>query len=323
MVTPSISIGRAERAAKRFPWLLGATCVPFASFVLAHHVRASGLDRLVAAIGALTLAAHVPATAAFYADRTLWPFMSRHRGRFLIAPAVATLAGTVFAWRASVTLLSTGFSAFVAWQLHHFTKQNLGMLSFLLRAKRRPAVTRAERSMITLTGVAGILGFAPLYSNLPGIDDQARRLLWWLGLLALGAAAVVLIRAWPSDALRAAALSGIVLFYAPLFVYKGGQTVTTIAYSTVHGAQYLLMAGHLAAGRSRLVAARWIAALAVLVVVAGQLLEETGGLADGGLRWLFGLGLGVTAAHFIVDAGLWRLREPDQRSWMRERFAFL
>jgi len=28
-------------------------------------------------------------------------------------------------------------------------------------------------------------------------------------------------------------------------------------------------------------------------------------------------------AHFVLDAGLWRLRQPFQRRYMRERFHFV
>jgi hypothetical protein len=27
--------------------------------------------------------------------------------------------------------------------------------------------------------------------------------------------------------------------------------------------------------------------------------------------------------HFVLDAGLWRLREPFQRRYMRDRFSFV
>ena len=44
------------------------------------------------------------------------------------------------------------------------------------------------------------------------------------------------------------------------------------------------------------------------------------------LAWGFaayGAFLGVVMAHFILDAGIWRLREPFQRGYMREKFYFV
>ena len=39
--------------------------------------------------------------------------------------------------------------------------------------------------------------------------------------------------------------------------------------------------------------------------------------------WFLGLVVGVVMSHFIVDAGIWRLREPFQRGYMRRKFDFV
>jgi hypothetical protein len=42
--------------------------------------------------------------------------------------------------------------------------------------------------------------------------------------------------------------------------------------------------------------------------------------------WRYGLFrafIGVTMSHFVPDAGIWRLREPFQRRYMRKRFFFI
>lgn len=314
---------RSERAAARFPWLVAATCLPFVLIVFSHHVRTSIGTNVATWVAGLTLAAHVPTTAAFYADRSLWPFMARNRTRFMVAPVIAIGVGATFAWLAPAGMLSTGFSLYIAWQLHHFTRQNLGMVSFLFRSSGRPALRGAERRLINITGVAGIFGFAPLYAGILGVGDAVREVLWWSGLAALVAATAWLALIWPTDPLRAVALSCVVIFYVPLYLYRDSIFPATFAYATAHGAQYLLMTGHLAAGRTRNVALRWVVAVAALAVIGGALLDQASVLGGTDRRWLYGLGLGVTAAHFIVDAGLWRLRDPDQRAWMRERFAFL
>jgi hypothetical protein len=40
-------------------------------------------------------------------------------------------------------------------------------------------------------------------------------------------------------------------------------------------------------------------------------------------RLLFGAYLGVVMAHFVVDAGFWRMRDPFPRSFMARRLPFL
>ena len=41
------------------------------------------------------------------------------------------------------------------------------------------------------------------------------------------------------------------------------------------------------------------------------------------LRLFFGVYLGLLAAHFVVDAGMWRLREPFVRAFLSERVGYL
>lgn len=38
---------------------------------------------------------------------------------------------------------------------------------------------------------------------------------------------------------------------------------------------------------------------------------------------LYGLLVGLVMTHFVIDAGVWRLREPFQRAYMRRKFAFV
>ena len=39
--------------------------------------------------------------------------------------------------------------------------------------------------------------------------------------------------------------------------------------------------------------------------------------------FVFGAVLGATMAHFVIDAGAWRLRERPQREYMSQRFGFM
>ena len=38
---------------------------------------------------------------------------------------------------------------------------------------------------------------------------------------------------------------------------------------------------------------------------------------------IYGAMVGVVMAHFVLDAGIWRLREPFQRGYMRKKFYFI
>ena len=104
-------------------------------------------------------------------------------------------------------------------------------------------------------------------------------------------------------------------FALPVFAFRspyaavGGMTIA-------HGFQYLLLVGLVAAGGLR--GTRRVLRLAALCNVAligGVALNAASHLHSGGApaRFVFGAYLGVVMAHFVIDAGLWRLREPFPR----------
>jgi hypothetical protein len=126
------------------------------------------------------------------------------------------------------------------------------------------------------------------------------------------------------------------LFFLPVFVFTspyaavGGLTIA-------HGAQYLLLMSHLAwaggnvegstvggssAGISR---ALRIAVLVNIVLIGGTALEVASHVdaSAGVVRSFYGAYLGVVMAHFVVDAGLWRLRDAFPRRFLAGRVPYL
>jgi len=69
--------------------------------------------------------------------------------------------------------------------------------------------------------------------------------------------------------------------------------------------------------------------LAVLLnigLIGGFALNATSHLHDSASPWVrafYGAYLGVVMAHFVVDAGLWRLRDEFPRTFLRESLPYL
>jgi hypothetical protein len=124
-------------------------------------------------------------------------------------------------------------------------------------------------------------------------------------------------------------------FWAPVFVFRspyaavGGMTIA-------HGLQYLLLMGLVAAGgrrgagaqtggRGRGRAALQVAALFNIALAGGAALSVASDLQNSAalVRILFGGFLGAVMAHFVVDAGLWRLRDRFPRAFLAERVPYL
>src|SRR6185437_7245838 len=99
--------------------------------------------------------------------------------------------------------------------------------------------------------------------------------------------------------------------------------------TVAHGLQYLMLIsviasqGDAAATRSsRLVR---LALLANIALIGGVLLSAASHLHDSSQvgRFVFGAYLGVVMAHFVIDAGIWRMRDPLARKFMTESVPFL
>jgi hypothetical protein len=117
---------------------------------------------------------------------------------------------------------------------------------------------------------------------------------------------------------------GSLLFSLPIFVF--GSPYAAVGGMTVaHGLQYLVLVG-LIAGRGR-GAARGlrVVALGNVALLGGILLSAASHLhnsAPAG-RLLFGAYLGAVMAHFVIDAGLWRMRDHFPKMFMARYLPFL
>lgn len=317
MGLPQLSASRAPSVALRaarltFPHqVLLVSALPWVLFLI---LRVQGQMPMVFVVLALGLGTpHVLATAALYLDPGLRDHVRAHRTRYLVAPAAVLVIATV-AFAAAPTRAATFLLlGFLLWQTHHFTKQNLGMVAFSLRATKRPGLTTRERRLILGTTAIGALGVIRLMGLAPSVDGPLRA----AGVAMLVVAAAVAVR--PGDLRRSATLLGPVAFYSPLLLFSVDLGTAALAYQAAHGAQYYLMTAH--AARPTPAARRDVL---VLLLVGGPLIAAASLLGPyGGEAWVFGAAKGVVAAHFIADAGFWRLRDPEIRGFMQKRFVFL
>jgi hypothetical protein len=225
---------------------------------------------------------------------------------------------------------STILAAFFAWQLWHFQKQNVGLLSFVAAGSGRVPVSPWERRALMLASLPGIMGF---FSLMPlGLSRFSLQLAWlhdvaafvYLPVAIAAGIALFKVPALRSNWLRFMAFVFGILFFAPTFLFHD-QVSAISSYAIAHGLQYIVFMGYVAAGRrpvlpSLLMLAGLGALGAMLLngaVVAPDIKDLPFGFA------LYGAFLGVVMSHFVLDAGIWRLREPFQRAYMQARFAFV
>ena len=330
------SARRVPRAGAR-AWLWGTVGLSAAAFALAIAVAppasappGRGLTWLlfVASSG------HVAATGWVLGNREVRQHAASHPWRYLRVPVILMLGTAAVAVAVPQPIMDWLLLPYFGWQFCHFQKQNLGMVALAATSSGAPPPTAGERRAILGAGWAGIAGLLahPALLQVHAVTPVLRGL-FPVARVAFAAAVITGIvllvrrhrRALSTPGAAAAYLMA-VAFFGPVFALDspyaavGGLTIA-------HGLQYLLLAGLLAASGNGTGYARTLRLALLLnvvliggaVVAAASHLDGSAGIARAG----YGAYLGVVMSHFVIDAGLWRLRDPFPRRFLTGRLPYL
>jgi hypothetical protein len=319
-------IGRA-RAGQARAWLWGTVALSAGAFagavVLAPPASAAPI-RGLAWLLFLGSSVHVAATGWLYTLPDVRAHVTARPLRYVWIPAGLVVTGAVTAAAASPAAMAWLLLAYFAWQFFHFQKQNLGLAALAASIHRVRPLSRAERRALMGAGGAGILGLLAHPGLLQlRVRPGAGELFIVAGLLfaaGAGFGVVALVRRPAADRPAGFCVMYLMalLFSLPIFVFRspyaavGGMTIG-------HGFQYLLLVGLVAAGNRR-GTSRWLrlAGFANVALVGGALLSGASHLHGfpPAIRLVFGAYLGVVTAHFVIDAGFWRMRDPFPRAFL-------
>jgi len=274
---------------------------------------------------------HVASTGWLYTVPEVRGYVREHRARFVWVPIALVVgaagAATVIPERTFVWILLPYF----AWQFFHFQKQNLGMAALAGSAYGVTPLRSAERRALVVSGLAGIAGLIAHPDLLQiSVDTRVPALFPASAAVFAGAAVfgvVQLVRRPAAQRPRGFSAVFLVslLFSLPVFLFAspyaavGGMTIT-------HGGQYLLLIGLLASAGTR-GPPRWLrlTVLCNIALIGGLALSVAShlhGAAPAG-RVIYGAYLGAVMAHFVIDAGIWRLRDTFPRRFISTRLPFL
>jgi hypothetical protein len=301
--------------------------VPFSQHVLSNGDSALGVLIVLSFIGNNF---HVAASSWFFTDREMRAHFREHPKRYFIVPALLIAGCTLLFQFADKPLRGWTLAGFFAWQLWHYQKQNVGVLSFIAAGTGSGPLSAWERRTLATAAFAGILGFFNL--NKIGLGDWAAEFaaLHQLGAVAYLAVPVLLViavvktPALGASRLRLAFLVLGASFFLPTYLFDDPMSAT-MGYALAHGLQYVVFMGIVSVRRRAPIAS--LMTLLGLSVLGALLLNDAVAAPDladlpYGLA-IYGVFVGIVMSHFVLDAGIWRLREPFQRGYMRERFAFV
>jgi hypothetical protein len=273
---------------------------------------------------------HVAATGWLFTFADVRGHARQHPARYVVVPLALVVVAAALAVFLSPGQLAVLLLGYFGWQFFHYQKQNLGLASLAASSRRLGSLGRGERRSIMATGWAGI---AALLLRPEALQLQVHVSARWgrplFAVVAVGFAVAavsgvaLLVRRASHD--RAAGFGVVylvaLLFPLPIFAFSspyaavGGMTIA-------HGLQYLVLVGLVAAGPpGRRVSMTRLAAFATSALIGGALLNRASHLHAGGApaRAVYGVYLGVVMAHFVVDAGIWRLRDPFPRRFLSAR----
>jgi hypothetical protein len=329
-----------------FVSLLLATWVPMAFFLSSSRIEHAlygfaGMKTMLLFLGT----AHVPGTIFFYMDRDFSPIIKKHKFRYIYFPIALTIAtGFLFAF-AGTMVQAYILLVYWAWQAFHYGRQNTGIYSFAAIATRGAPADRYEKIIIDLGTYCGILGtfkilgmgVAPNYLRAP-FDSLYR-----VGTVAFVAVLIASIVVYVRNFKRTTPLLTIfyftlVCFFLPVFL-STDLNIAFLSYAIAHGTQYILFMTVVSLNFDPQAGSkRWqignAAKLFAVIGLMGFLFYRANELksfeffaANATLLrladFIIGAILGATMAHFVIDAGAWRLSQSLQRMYIRKRFAFV
>jgi len=260
---------------------------------------------------------HVGATAFFYFDREFFRLIGENKQRFFLWPALAAIGCVaVFSTNAAAwTLLVIGF---FAWQLYHFQRQNYGLIAF---AARSAGLSRlpGELNWMLNFGVAGAICNLLRRIELKGAFASAAA--YDLSVVLFLASTVLLLKVLLTTPRLRADLPTMIFtvlgwtFFLPTLV-STNELVGYWSYTIAHGAQYLIFMIVVSGNRKNgiRVLSLFLFLFAAMLLAFGYLTRSGAGTAAY---------TGLVMGHFLIDAKIWRLREPIQRKVIQQRFAFI
>jgi hypothetical protein len=296
------------------PTLIPVVMAPVAGFQLTYQ-------QFLLVIG-VAGNAHVGMTAFFFmGDKRYKEIINEDRWRYIALPLISIAAAfALFSyWPKGIWPY---FVVHYAWLMWHFGRQNFGIYSFVAAGNRSGPISQAERQYFNLLPISIIPKVLTLYPDvgLTGIYAQAANYLSAAMSIGCAGLAIWIIASETKvreDWQRMLALLMGFLFFAPAMLSSNPAIALSFF---AHPVQYIIMMLYLAADRKQRFQMLRVALLFFSGISLWAVLTYFQAVS---MPMFLAIAYGATQAHFLVDAGLWRLKLPKQRAAILESYDFL
>jgi hypothetical protein len=275
---------------------------------------------------------HVASTGWFYTVPQVRAHMRSRRARYVWWPLALIAGAGAIAVATPKAMLYWLLLPYFGWQFHHFQKQNLGIAALAASSRQLAPLTRPERRALIAAGLATVAGLvtrpARLQLPLPPLlhgPAVAGPPLVFAACVACGTAALIRRPRAQRPAMFCLAYLTALVFGLPAFVFSSPYAAVA-GLTVAHGLQYLLLMGLVTAGPAGGSRRSFeLALLGSVALLGGSALSlaSDGLTGNAAARALFGAFLGAVMAHFVIDAGLWRMREEFPRAFLAGRLPYL
>ena len=270
----------------------------------------------------LLASAHVALTGFLWFDGRYRQHIQAHPLFFYVFPLLLTITLVTAVYVSGERGMKVFMVAFFAWLLHHFGRQNWGVLCLFAAGTKSGPPSGLERQICRWAPVAAF-GYAlgcDLRETIPAPADALAAVSLAAGVILAAVATVLGLRQFAKGMhpLRVLATAATGLFFVPIYL---SPTAGVIPVGIAHGYQYALIVGYLASSRHEGSMRLWVLPLVALTVI--WFLMNVYITVGGPNQLVFILFHCVAIWHFLIDSDVWRLSRPFQRQAVRESFPFL
>jgi hypothetical protein len=294
--------------------LLTVTCIPFLFFPLAQYIPA---HITINSCLVFLASAHVPTTTYFYINSDFRNnIIIKNPIKYITTP-VALFVGSGLIYLLSPEAIKPYWLLmYWSWQSYHYGRQNIGVYAIA-----SGGISKIERQCIELAAIAGGLSGMKINGSAiaPQFLDNVIDGLFYGGMFLQVAVILITLYILSTKAytvVNALFLLLCNLFFLPAFL-SNDNSVNFFTYATAHGLQYILFMSAIALPdikKSIIPAILFIGCL----LCGGWLFTNQWGESAISV-FVSGGFLGLTIAHFVVDAHAWKLSQPEQREFIKKR----